>query len=186
MPDDVVGGVQGAFVDPTPEGPSADYEGATVSYGHDAANRLTTITSNLSDAQHPPTLYSVDSSVGYFPMGGLRKALLGNGLTETMAFNNRLQPCRMNINSSGAYYSTCTDAGPSGNVLDFTIGYNAGSSDNGNVASWSAVGNQTFSRSYVYDSLNRIQSMSDSAAGQACQGMSWTIDAGVSFGKPRM
>jgi peptide/nickel transport system permease protein len=26
MPDDVVGGVQGAFVDPTPEGPSADYE----------------------------------------------------------------------------------------------------------------------------------------------------------------
>jgi peptide/nickel transport system permease protein len=26
MPDDVVGGVQGAFVDPTPEGPVADYE----------------------------------------------------------------------------------------------------------------------------------------------------------------
>src|SRR5258705_174357 len=26
MPEDVVGGVQGAFVDPIPEGPSADYE----------------------------------------------------------------------------------------------------------------------------------------------------------------
>jgi peptide/nickel transport system permease protein len=26
MPDDVVGGVQGAFVDPTPDGPTADYE----------------------------------------------------------------------------------------------------------------------------------------------------------------
>lgn len=57
------------------------------------------------------------------------------------------------------------------------MSYNAGSSDNGKVASWSAVGNQTFSRTYGYDALNRIQSMSDSATGQSCKGLSWTIDA---------
>jgi hypothetical protein len=101
---------------------------------------------------------------------------LGNGLTETSSFNNRLQPCRVNVNSTAAYFSNCTSATPSGNVLDFTMGYNAGT-NNGNVASWSAAGNQTFTRSYTYDSLNRISTMADSASGQACKGLSWTIDA---------
>ena len=152
--------------------------GTVISYGpYNAANRLTTVTSSLNDAQHPPTLYSVDPSVGYWPAGEMRKASFGNGLGETLAYNSRLQPCRVNVNSTSGYFSHCTDAVPSGNLLDFTIGYNAGTADNGNVASWSAVGNQTFSRSYGYDPLNRIQSMSDSASGQACQGMSWTIDA---------
>jgi RHS repeat-associated protein len=119
----------------------------------------------------------VDASVGYWATGSVRKASFGNNLTETLALNNRLQPCRMNVNSAGAYFSTCTDATPSGNILDLTVGYNAGAKDNGNIVSWSAVGNQTFSRTYGYDSLNRIQSLSDSASNQACQGMSWTIDA---------
>jgi RHS repeat-associated protein len=43
--------------------------------------------------------------------------------------------------------------------------------------SWSAAGNQTFSRTYTYDVLNRIGSMADTASGQACKGLSWTIDA---------
>ena len=119
----------------------------------------------------------MNATNGYYPNGGVREALFGNGLTETLALNNRMQPCRANVNSSASYFSHCTDGVPSGNVLDFTVGYNGGSADNGNVASWSAVGNQTFNRTYVYDSLNRIQSMADSATGQACQGMSWTIDA---------
>lgn len=56
------------------------------------------LTSSLVDAQHPSTLASVDSSVGYYPSGALRKVTLGNGLTETAAYNNRLQPCRRNVN----------------------------------------------------------------------------------------
>jgi RHS repeat-associated protein len=150
--------------------------GTVISYGHDGASRLTTVTSSLSDAQHPATLYSVDASLGYYPPGEIRKAAFGNNLTETSSFNNRLQPCRVNVNSTAAYFSNCTSATPSGNVLDFTMGYNAGT-NNGNVASWSAVGNQTFTRSYTYDSLNRISTMADSASGQACKGLAWTIDA---------
>jgi RHS repeat-associated protein len=133
------------------------------------------LTSSLVDAQHPSTLGSVDSSVGYYPSGGLRKVTLGNGLTETAAYNNRLQPCRMNVNSTGGYYSQCTDMTPSGNVLDFKYGFNAGT-NNGNITSWSATGNQTFSRTYTYDSLNRIATMADSAKSQSCKGLSWTID----------
>jgi RHS repeat-associated protein len=127
------------------------------------------------DSQHPATLLTVDPNVGYYPNGTIRKVTLGNGLTETAANNNRLQPCRMNVNSTGGYYSQCTDAAPSGNVLDFTYGFNAGT-NNGNINSWSAAGNQTFSRTYTYDSLNRIATMVDSASSQSCKGLSWTID----------
>jgi RHS repeat-associated protein len=38
----------------------------------------------------------------------------------------------------------------------------------------SATGQQTFNRSYGYDSLNRLQSMS--APGSPCSGLSWTVD----------
>jgi RHS repeat-associated protein len=151
--------------------------GTVLTYGpYDGASRLTTITSTLNDTEHPPTLYTVDPSLGYWPTGEIRKAQFGNKLTESVAFNNRLQPCRMNVNSTAAYFSQCSDGTPAGNILDLTMGYNSGT-DNGNVASWSAVGQQTFSRTYAYDSLNRIQSMADSVTTQPCQGMSWTIDA---------
>ncbi len=93
------------------------------------------MTSSLVDAQHPATLATVDSTLGYYPHGALRKMTPGNGLTQTAAFNNALQPCRMNVNSSGAALGTCADAIPSGNVQDFNYSFNSGSSDNGNVAS---------------------------------------------------
>jgi RHS repeat-associated protein len=151
--------------------------GVTLTQSFDAAGRLAQINSSLNDSQHPATIYTVDPAVGYFPAGVVHKATLANGLTESAMYNNRLEPCRVEINSTAAYFAQCTDAVPSGNVLDFTYGFNSGSSNNGNVASWSAVGNQTFTRSYVYDSLNRISAMSDTAASQACKGLSWTIDA---------
>jgi YD repeat-containing protein len=48
---------------------------------------------------------------------------------------------------------------------------------NGNVDAWEASGTENFNRSYTYDSLNRLQSMTDSVQTQACQGLSWTIDS---------
>jgi RHS repeat-associated protein len=147
----------------------------TFNQSFDAAARPTQLSSDLIDSQHPATLLTVDPNVGYYPSGTIQKVTLGNGLTETSAYNNRLQPCRMNVNYTGGYYSQCTDAAPSGNVLDFTYGFNAGT-NNGNIASWSATGSQTFSRTYTYDSLNRIATMLDSASSQSCKGLSWTID----------
>ena len=151
--------------------------GITLSYSYDGAARPTKVTSTLVDTQHPATLYTVDPSVGYFPSGSLRKATLANGLTETAMYNKRLQPCRSEINSSALSFAQCTDGVLSGSVLDFSYGYNLGTSDNGNIASWSAAGNQTFNRSYIYDSLNRLSTLSDTAAGQSCKGLSWTYDA---------
>jgi RHS repeat-associated protein len=151
--------------------------GITFYYQYDGAGRPNQITSSLSDSQHPGTLLSVDSSLGYFPHGALRKAALGNGLTVANVYNNRLQPCLLDVNNSNVTLQICSDSTPTGNVLDFWIGYNAGSSNNGNITNWNATGAQSFVRSYTYDSLNRIATMSDSNTGQACRGLSWTIDA---------
>lgn len=155
-----------------PSGPPSSF--VALNQFFDSTGRVTQLTSSLVDSQHPSPLVTVDSSVGYWPTGALRKLTLGNGLYETAAYNNRLQPCHMNVNSSGGYYTKCTDS-VSGNFQDFSYGFNLGSSDNGNVASWSATGKQLFpNRSYQYDALNRLQSMS--APENLCSGLSWTID----------
>jgi RHS repeat-associated protein len=150
--------------------------GTSLTFTRDGSNRLTSITSSLDDSGHPPALYTVDPSLGYWPTGALRKAQFGNTLTESAAFNSRLQPCRISVNSTGFNFSTCVDNIPSSNVLDLVTGYTAGA-NNGNVTYWAAAGQQTFNRTYTYDPENRLQSMSDSATNQHCQGMSWTIDA---------
>ena len=142
----------------------------------DGAGRVTQVGSNLSDSQHPNPLATTDSSNGYSPAGQIRQMLLGNGLTETAAYNNRLQPCRMNVNSSGTAYSLCTDSVPSNNIQDFSYGYNVGVSDNGNVAFWSATGAQSFSRNYAYDNVNRLLAFSASSDPTGCTGLSWTDD----------
>jgi RHS repeat-associated protein len=170
----------------TPWG-SAALSSITFNQSFDSAGRVTQLTSSLVDGQHPSPLATVDSSVAYWPTGALRKVGLGNGLYETAAYNNRLQSCRMNVNSTSTYVLTqCTDSLPSSNVLDFTYGYNSGTSNNGNVASWSATGQQAFNRSFAYDSLNRISQMQETSGNQeSCKPsssptnpytLSWTID----------
>jgi len=100
------------------------------------------------------TLATVNSSVGYWAFGGLRMITLGNGLTETTAYNSRLQPCRMNVNSSGSWYNLCSAAVPTGSVQDFTYG-SASARRQRQPCSMSATGARTFSRTYSYGQLNR-------------------------------
>jgi RHS repeat-associated protein len=146
--------------------------GTVFTQSFNAAGRVKQVTSSWSDSQHPATLVS---GVHYNAAPGITAATLGNGLTGTSAYNGLLQPCRVNVNSSATVLSSCTAAVPSGNVLDLTFGFNYGSTDNGNVMSFAAVGAQTFNRSYTYDAANRIYTMS--APGDQCTGLQWTIDA---------
>lgn len=149
----------------------------TISYAYDSAARPTSVTSSYVDVQHPATLATVPALLGYYPSSALRAITYGNGLTDTAVFNSRLQPCRLNTNSSGTALGACSDAIPTGNIQDFNVGVNLNSSDNGNVASMVGAGTQVFNRSYTYDSLNRLSTMADSATAQACKGLSWTYDA---------
>lgn len=87
---------------------------------YDTAGRTNGVTSSLVDSQHPATLATVDPSVGYYPTGALRKMTYGNGLTQAVSLEARLQPCRINLNSSGAYITDgCSDGAISGTIQDF-------------------------------------------------------------------
>jgi RHS repeat-associated protein len=160
----------------------ANGAGVTLTYAYDGAARPAKVTSSWSDAQHPSTLYTVDPSHGYFPNGALRAATLANGLTNTAMYNNRLQPCRGNLNSVAGVFVTCSDGVPSpGNLQDFNYSFTVSSANNGNLASITAVGNQAFSRAYTYDTLNRLGTMNQSSGtATGCSStysLSWTYDA---------
>ncbi len=135
----------------------------TISYAYDAAGRATQLTSSYVDSQHPATLVS---GVTYSPAGAIAQLTYGNGLVETRSYNNRLQPAQMRT------YNPSTGS----DILNMSFGFNAGTANNGNVASWSATGQQTFNRTYTYDPLNRIASMSSPSDPTGCTGLSWTID----------
>jgi RHS repeat-associated protein len=143
---------------------------------YDGAGRVTLVTSTVSDAQHPATFFTSDATNAYYPNGALQKAMLGNGLTLSNVYDNRLNPCLIDVNNNGTLLKACTDGTPPGNVLDFWIGYNNGTSDNGDVTNWNATGAQSFVRSYGYDTLNRVSTMGDTVAAQPCKGLSWTYD----------
>jgi RHS repeat-associated protein len=147
-------------------------EGVTFTQNFNVGGRPTQVTSSLVDSQHPGTL---TSGVHYNGAGAFTSYAFGNGLTQTAVFDGLLQPCRMNVNSSGTLVTSCTQSAPTGNVLDLSIGFNYGSADNGNVMSWAAAGQQTFNRTYTYDALNRLSTMS--APGSTCTGLSWNYDA---------
>jgi RHS repeat-associated protein len=151
--------------------------GVAFSYIYDTVGRPSQLTSTLTGPQYPNPLATVDSSVGYYPFGALRKMTLGNGLTQTSAFNNALQPCRVNVNSSATALGTCTDSIPSGNLQDYNYGFNAGSLDNGSVVTWAATGQISFNRTYGYDSLNRLSSLSSPSDPNGCTGLSWNYDS---------
>jgi RHS repeat-associated protein len=151
--------------------------GITFSYQYDAASRANALTSSLVDSQHPATLATVDSSVGYYPHGALRKMTFGNGLTQATQIESRLQPCEINVNSSGSLLTGC-GATPSGNIQDHHYVFGAwGSTNNGDVTTWTGSGTQNFNRSYSYDSLDRLSSLSSPSDPNGCTGLSWTYDA---------
>jgi RHS repeat-associated protein len=147
--------------------------GQTITYSNDSLGRPVSISSSLVDSQHPATLVSL---ITYWPTNQIQQINYGNGLTQTNVYNNRLQPCRMNLNSSATVLQTCAAAIPTGNLLDLNLGFHWGTSDNGNVVSFAGAGRQSFSRTYSYDPLNRLIGMSSPGDFSGCYGLSWGYD----------
>jgi YD repeat-containing protein len=111
-------------------GGTTNNNGIYASYLYDNALRPISLTSSQVDGNHPATLATVQN---HWPTGAIQKMTYGNGLTGTRAYDNRLQPCRVNVNSSATALTSCTGAIPSGNVMDLNAGFNYGSSDNVSV-----------------------------------------------------
>jgi RHS repeat-associated protein len=91
----------------------------------------------------------------YTPPGSVSSFSNGASAVSTFYYNDRLQPCRISVKSSGTAPASCTDTAL-GNVLDFAYNFSLGSSDNGNVVKITNNRDTTRSINYGYDSLNRI------------------------------
>ncbi len=144
--------------------------GRTVTYGYNSAQQV------ISAADNTGINYAANAT--YFPTGGLASLQNGASLVSTMYYNNRLQPCRISVASSGTPPSQCSDSAHIGNVLDFTYGFNSASGDNGNVMA--VTNNLTAGRSqaFTYDALNRLASgKTQATSGSACWGLNYAYDA---------
>jgi RHS repeat-associated protein len=156
--------------------------GVTISYAYNTAARPTSVTSSMVDSQHPATLATVDSTLGYYPHGAILKMTFGNGLTQATEVERRFQPCQINLNSSGSVLSGCGVTPPSGTVQDYHYTYGTwGSTNSGNVTNLVASGTQAFNRDFSYDSLNRLATLNQSSGNatgcSATFNLSWSYDA---------
>lgn len=135
--------------------------GFTLGQTYNSAAQITQQTSTLSDTEHPGTLAS---EFVYNAPSGVTQVKMGNVLYESRQYNNRLQPTEIR---------TYPQSGP--DALKFTYGYtDIQGRNNGNVWSWNATGAQVFTRTYDYDRLNRLTSIT--GTGGNCRDLTWTYD----------
>jgi YD repeat-containing protein len=122
----------------------------------------------------------------YTPNGALSSLLNGTNLLSSRYYNNRLQPCRLVVNSSGTAPNACADSTHTGNVFDFTYNFNWGTSDNSTVAGVANNRDSTRSQTFGYDALNRLlnaQTTSTYATNPShCWGESYQYDNQTSGG----
>ncbi|HET6933105.1 MAG TPA: RHS repeat-associated core domain-containing protein [Candidatus Acidoferrum sp.] len=122
--------------------------GRVITYSYNAAARPTS-------AVDVANSINFATSATYAPQGALASLQNGSSLVSTMYFNNRLQPCRISVKSSGTAPASCTDSTIS-NVLDLNYNFNLGASDNGNVIGITNNRDTTRSQTFGYDALNRL------------------------------
>jgi len=144
---------------------------------------------NPNNAAQPVSAVDSAHSINYATMalydaaGDLRSLVNGNGtgILSTLYFNNRLQICRIAVNSSGTAPGTCGDGTNHGNALDYSFNFNLGTSNNGNVMAITnnLTKNSSTDRSqiFTYDALNRIATAGTvSTSGANCWGEKYGYD----------
>ena len=114
----------------------------------------------------------------YTAPGELASLLNGPTLLTSAYFNDRLQPCRISVNSSDTALGSCT-ASSVGNILDISYNFNPGT-DNGNVMSITNNIDNLRSQTFAYDTLNRLLTAQTNAtystSSTKCWGESYSYD----------
>ena len=108
----------------------------TLTNSYNAGARLTSVTSSLSDSNHPGTPFGYQNVAHYNAAGSILSVTLGNGINETRAYDGRL---RLTAITDGSVYTLTIPSGyaPNNDILA------ANDSVNGN---WN----------YAYDGFNRL------------------------------
>jgi len=136
-----------------------------LTYTYNAANRLTNVAFTGWNGSAISGLLNYWTANSYFPNGTPQQVTYGNGVTETMALNNRMQPAEQKVNNSlqtflDHAYSYCHSDG------DCT-------EDNGNVMSIADKLNPTLTQTFTYDWLNRTTTATEGRWGQSFQYDPW-------------
>jgi RHS repeat-associated protein len=127
--------------------------GRTISTAYDTAGRITSVAGQKSG--EPAKTYA--SALSYTAHGAVRQIQLGNGLWEHTLFNSRLQPTEIGLGTSSTDSSKLQ--------LSYTYGT---TTNNGNVQMQTiSMPGLQLTQSYIYDSLNRLQSAQEN------NGASW-------------
>lgn len=151
--------------------------GRIITYAFDAAARPVSAIDSTG-----PINYATAAS--YAPPGALSSLNNGASIVSTYFYNNRLQPCRISVKSSGTAPASCTDA-TAGNVLDFNYNFSLGTANNGNVAAITSNRDPLRSQSFAYDALNRLataQTNATFATGPSkCWGEQFSYDPWANF-----
>jgi len=139
--------------------------GRVVQTEYDSAGRVAGVRNQGATSYYAgATASDAANRIQYSPQGAVSTMKLGNGKWEHTNFNNRLQPTRIGLGTSGTDSSvlqldyTYSNSNPSihdnnGNVLTQTI-----------TASKSGGGNLILTQTYSYDPLNRLQVASENGS----------------------
>jgi RHS repeat-associated protein len=113
----------------------------------------------------------------YSPIGAPSSFQNNTNIVSTFYYNNRLQPCRLSVQTSGTVPTQCSDTSHLGNILDLTYGYNLGVADNGNVSQITNNLNANRTQTYSYDEMNRVKTaLTQGTSGSLCWGLDYSYD----------
>jgi RHS repeat-associated protein len=145
--------------------------GRTLTYTPGNAERNTAAQDNGSSINYA-------TSGHYTPYGAIASVQNGANLVLTFFPNNRLQPCRVSVMSSGTAPAACADFSNTGNVLDLSFSYSQGGYNNGNTATLTNNITSGRTQTYTYDPLNRLLTAQSSATmGRDCWGQEFGNNA---------
>jgi RHS repeat-associated protein len=117
---------------------STDGEGVTLTNTYNAGARLTSVTSSMSDSNHPGTLFGYQNLAHYNAAGSLTSVTLGNNVNETRTYDARL---RLTGITDGVVYSV-------------TIPTSGGYAPNSDILTAYDLVNGNWT--YAYDPFNRL------------------------------
>jgi RHS repeat-associated protein len=137
-----------------------DGDNITYTNSYDAAARLTSVQSNLSDSQHPGTLITLSN---FTPFQKPQQVTLGNGIVETLSYTNRNQAESVSESPNIYGYSIWNSVGS-------TVGY----APNGNILYSNDLVNGNWS--YTYNDLNQLTIGSCSTDCPPTGGLKYTYD----------
>ncbi len=139
-------------------------QGVTWTYSYNNTPSFTGVTSNWSNASHPPSLLTVSTQNPYNPLGQLINYTTGDGWTTSRTFDQRGRLAAKSISP------------PQAGTYTWSFGY----AGNSNVISANDPFNGNWTN-YTYDDFNRLSAATCVAGNQLCPSSQNNLSLGFTY-----